>query len=240
MDTFGDPATPSPDDVAEPTPSASSAAPAAVDPSPLTAADNAALDPRSSYSSPRPSALLLTELSQMTALLRETRGAADQPALMRRLAEDYVELAQSFRRDARDDAPALAHVHGEQAAAAEKAAIALYASLGELLTVRGVTGPQVESVRYYLALEEARAGDVAAARRTASQMLASSPSSAWGARASDLLGRLDGAKPEADAAPIVSASTNGLAPSCKSSFDCRGADVCDDGRCVDPFAETTK
>lgn len=227
------------------TPTASTASPADAPASPLTAADDAALDPRQSSRSPRSSALLLDDVAQLATLLRATPvSSPDYLALMRRLAEEYVELGQACRRDSENGSSpesrvaALAEVRRKQSSVAERAAIAVYSTLIELAKVRGTDG-SLNDVRYFLALEQARAGEVPAATRTASDLLAGSPASAWSARATILLHKL-GAEPPPPATIATATPVTPLhaerARACSSTFDCPGADVCEDNRCVDALA----
>jgi hypothetical protein len=164
----------------------------------LTDAESDALDPRRSHLAPRPSSLLIADTSGLSALLRTTATrAADRPRIMRRLAENYVELAEASEREARRRDPSDAGRTAEirktivqtrmyLAWTARQAAIACYTLM--LRTPSTPPYPMQDEVRWYLALEKARAGDVDGARRDASELIALSPDSMWAARAHFLLG----------------------------------------------------
>lgn len=244
-----------PDPVGAATPAESAAASAAPAPSALSDADDAALDPRASRASPRPSALLMTEVTQLAALFRATpANAADRTQVMRRLAEDYVELAHSFARDATDPTQPeskvaeMVAVRRQQSRVAENAAITIYETLLRYEKLRGE--PQLDEVRYFLALEEARAGEPAAARRAANDLVTSGDSP-WRRRAETLLAKLGGriiiappptvttttttTPPPPPPKPVVANAKTARA--CSTSFDCPGAQMCEDNQCVDELGK---
>lgn len=227
-----------------PAPDATEESSAAVDTttSALTDAENDALDSRTSYRSPRATALLVTELSGLTTLLNATpETAPDRPLLVRRIAEDYVELARAAERDAARSNPSadprraatLARAQRQVATTARRAAIASYTALLALPYA------QSDEARYYLALERARVGDMEGARRSATDLIASGSRSAWASRARLLLG-VDQARAAADPTKHVVATKVDDRPICSSDLDCEGVTVCRAGRCIDPFASTIK
>src|SRR6202041_661393 len=94
-------------------------------------------DARRSRLQPRSVGLVVTELQQLETLKGVTEPSSpDHPTLLRRLAEDYVELEIAAASDRR------------KVEAARAGAIRAY---GELVTTHGATYPLVDEVRYYLA-----------------------------------------------------------------------------------------
>lgn len=149
------------------------------------------LDPRATRRGPRASSLLVVEIRQLEALLQVTAPVArDRPLLLRRLAEDEVELAEAAsneEQDARDryDA-AKARVRRSMIGRARQAAIANYRALVD--DPASAQYPLLDEARWFLAWEYARTGDVANARRVAASLVADRPASPHAARASFLLG----------------------------------------------------
>jgi tetratricopeptide (TPR) repeat protein len=151
--------------------------------------------------------LLITSIQQTESLLRTTPARApDRPQLLRRLAEDYVELENAAFREKteaeikRDDLKAKGNTAGagqSQATAnarkttmegARKAAIKYYN-----LLVTDYNGspsntfannpppayPQLDEVYYYLAYEYEQANDTANARRVYLDLITKTPSSKY-------------------------------------------------------------
>ncbi len=159
------------------------------------------LDPRATRRGPRASSLLVVEIRQLEALLRATDPVArDRPMLLRRLAEDDVELAEAATNEAqyaldRYDA-ATAKARRSMIMPARRAAIANYREL--LDDPSNAKYPLLDETRWFLAWEYARVGDAANARRVASSLVGDHPASPHAARASFLLGSLSMADAAAD------------------------------------------
>ncbi len=136
-----------------------------IDDVPVAAGTSSALlvparDPRIAHTSPRPRRLLVTELQGLESLFTATATASpDRPALMRRLAEDYVELSRGA--DAR------------LALNAHRSALKYY----ELLAAEYPKYPQIDEVWYYDGLENELAGNASQARRAYYQLIKTSPQS---------------------------------------------------------------
>jgi tetratricopeptide (TPR) repeat protein len=143
----------------------------AADPTPVPVPDDApiaatttlaipARDPRIARSHPRGRALVVTELQALENLFTATASTApDRPALIRRVAEDYAELARSA------DAPTAASAH--------RGALKYY----EMLVNEYPKYAQVDEAWYYAGLEHDLAGDPRNARRAYYQLIKSSPQS---------------------------------------------------------------
>lgn len=202
-----DPTTFSAGEPADPPFAASSAAPDAGAASETSAApaalvlddeESAALDPRPSRLLPRESSVILAEMRALGSR-RAGAGTPDKAAAVRRVAEDYVELAASAER-----APvpfvqrgrpydqqlrqAMTRGQREIAATARTTAIAIYEML-----LRAPFDPPYsarDEVRYYQAIEYARAGKADDAKRAALEVLAKTHRSVWADRARYLLGVL--------------------------------------------------
>jgi hypothetical protein len=124
-----------------------------------------ARDLRKSTASPRKAALLDTEMSALERLLAATpQGAADRPALLRRVAETASELGHARERDGTGDPRA-----------ARARAIAAY----ETLLRDYPSYPQRDEADYYLGLERERAGDLRNARRAYYELIANTPQSRY-------------------------------------------------------------
>lgn len=135
--------------------------------------------------------LLDTEIQQLENVLRAMDlGSKDRPMLLRRLAEDYVEvehIAQREKTEAEIKRDAFKQCDPEEAgrqqaiansrqlkvARSQEAAIAGYRSL-----VSDYSGAAfLDQVYYYLAYEYEQAGDLATARRVYLDLLAKTPES---------------------------------------------------------------
>jgi tetratricopeptide (TPR) repeat protein len=151
-------------------------------------------------------ALLVTEIQQLESLLKATEmRSKDRPMLLRRLAEDYVELENAafrekteaeVKRDAlkqKDPSgagkqQAIANSRKTTMDRARKAAISYYTTL-----VTDYSGqpsdhfqqnpppayPQLDEVYYYLAYEYEQAGDTANARRVYLDLITKTPNSKY-------------------------------------------------------------
>lgn len=169
-------AEPEPPTAAEPAPSAAEPEPPSPEP-PAAAAAPAALpasatarDPRRSSASPRPRALLVTELQALERLFQATpKSSPDRPTLMRRLAEGYVELEHAAERE----------VGGAKVVqAARKNALKYY------LAVRSdyPTFAKLDEVLYYAGYEHERGGNLAQARALYRELGTKFPNSPFLAR----------------------------------------------------------
>jgi tetratricopeptide (TPR) repeat protein len=136
---------------------------------------------------PRARALLVVEIQQLEALFRATSVASrDRPLLLRRLAEDYVELEK-----AAGNGPPIVD-------RARKEAIAYYTTLlteyagqpSQTFPVAPPAYPQLDEVTYYLAYEHEQAGDQANARRVYFELISKMPTSRFIPRAYLAFGEL--------------------------------------------------
>jgi hypothetical protein len=122
--------------------------------------------------------LMVTTIQQMESLFSAMSASSpDRPAVMRRLAESYVELARSARgqKNAERVVPAAR-------AAAIKHFELLHAQHPKYCTGPNATDPQRstgcdDEVLYYLALEAERAGQLDRARKAYLELLQSHPGS---------------------------------------------------------------
>ncbi len=123
-------------------------------------------DPRASLLRTRALPLLVTEIQQLEALAAATPDTQpDKPQLVRRLAENYVELEASATTAGR---PSIA-------AASQKEAIKYY----DLLVARFTAYPMLDEVRYFDALEHERSGDLDGARRRYFEVISQHPTSRY-------------------------------------------------------------
>jgi TolA-binding protein len=114
----------------------------------------------------RARALLVTEAQGLESLFNATSpGAPDRPQIIRRLAEDFVELSRSSARDGRDS----------EATAARRRAIGYY----ERLVREAPTYPMLDEVFYFMGLEYELAGDLMNARKSYYELIKRSPSSKY-------------------------------------------------------------
>jgi tetratricopeptide (TPR) repeat protein len=137
-------------------------------------------DPRPSVSHQRVLPLIITEIQQLEALLKSTHvSSPDRPAMLRRLAEDYVELQNAAFRD---------EARRTTMIAARKHAIDYYT----LLTTEyagdpsatfpsnpPASYPNLDEVYYYLAYAYEQAADTANARRVYLQLIVKQPNSKY-------------------------------------------------------------
>jgi tetratricopeptide (TPR) repeat protein len=165
-----------------------------------TAVAAAALDPalfRDQRRRPaRARALVVVEIQQLESLFRATSVASpDRPMLLRRLAEDYVELEKEA-----GNAPPIRE-------RARKEAIRYYATL--LAEYSGQPSPtfpsspppayaQLDEAAYYLAYEHEQAGDLPNARRAYYELITRSPGSRLVPRAYLAFGELFAAEAASD------------------------------------------
>jgi TolA-binding protein len=118
-----------------------------------------ARDPRLARA-PRHRSLVVTELQQLEALFATvSRNAPDRPLLVRRLAEDYAELARA--------------TDGTLASSARTKAFEKY----ELLVSEYPQYPQLDEATYFAGLERELNGDLSGARRDYFQLISRSPKS---------------------------------------------------------------
>jgi tetratricopeptide (TPR) repeat protein len=163
-------------------------------------------DPRQSASHQRVLALLITEIQQLEALLKSTDvSSPNRPTILRRLAEDYVELqnaafrekvqAEAKRDELRGSDPAAAAQEQARAdarrttmVAARKRGIDYYTLLtteyaGEPSTTFPSNPPpaytNLDEVYYYLAYGYEQAADTANARRVYLQLITRKPNSKY-------------------------------------------------------------
>ncbi len=188
-------------------------------PAPLPAVDlsgDGLRDPRAIALKQRGLALLITELQQLEALLKSTGlSSHDRPMLLRRLAEDYVELENAASRamtvagmtgaQYRTTNPRLAgqwkateNARRTTTDRARKAAIAAYTML--VTDYAGQPSPSfptappayalLDEAYYYLAYEYEQAGDTASARRVYLDLITRAPASRYVASAYLAFGEL--------------------------------------------------
>lgn len=118
-----------------------------------------ARDPRLARA-PRPRALVVTELAQLERLFAaSTVGSPDRPNLLRRLAEDYGELART--------------ADGSVASAARKKSLDDY----QLLVDEAPNDPHVDEALYYAGLERELSGDKSSARKLYYELIKRTPQS---------------------------------------------------------------
>jgi TolA-binding protein len=123
-----------------------------------------ARDPRAK-SHPRPRALLVTELQGLTSLLAATaQSAPDRPQLLRRIADDYAELARTSLASGGPNDPVTR--------AARARAVDFYTQL-EAVPAYG----KLDEVLYYKGLELEMSGDLTGARRTYYDLIRKAPQS---------------------------------------------------------------
>lgn len=119
-----------------------------------------ARDPRLARMRPRARALVVTELQGLESLFTATASTAPaRPALIRRLAEEYAELARSAD-------PAMA-------ANAHRGALRYY----QMLVDEYPKYPQIDEAGYYAGLEHELGGDLRNARRAYYELIKTSPQS---------------------------------------------------------------
>lgn len=122
-------------------------------------------DPRVAKLRPRARALMVTELQALEKLFAATgKTSPDRPALMRRLAEGYIELGYSAANE--PDGAKLAD-------AARKKALQHYLALRTEYPAYS----KLEEVLYYAGYEHERAGDLARARALYRELATKFPSS---------------------------------------------------------------
>ena len=163
-------------------------------------------DARQTALKQRALALLVTEIQQLESLLHATENtSSDRPKLLRRLAEDYVELENAAFREktsaevARDAAKrgnprgaaqqqSIADSRKKTMERSRKAAIRYYSLLVDDYSGQpSTTFPQnpppayagLDEVYYYLAYEYEQAGDTANARRVYLDLITKTPNSKY-------------------------------------------------------------
>jgi hypothetical protein len=119
-------------------------------------------DPRAARLAPRARALLITELQGLESLFASVpKTSPDRPSLIRRLAEDYAELARS------------AHDDAKVAATAHRKSSANYA----LLAADYPDYAHIDEVNYYRGFEDEQTGDLAHARAAYFAVIQKTPNS---------------------------------------------------------------
>ncbi|MGO9839509.1 MAG: tetratricopeptide repeat protein [Polyangiaceae bacterium] len=163
-------------------------------------------DARGSALKQRVLALLVTEIQQLESLYRTTEARSkDRPMLLRRLAEDYVELenaafrekteAEVKRDEAKQSNPreagrqqAIANSRKTTLDRSRKAAINYYSILvndyagqpsATFATNPPPAYPNLDEVYYYLAYEYEQSGDTANARRVYLDLITKTPNSKY-------------------------------------------------------------
>jgi tetratricopeptide (TPR) repeat protein len=136
-------------------------------------------DPRKSRARPRVRALVVTELQGLETLFAATpQTSPDRLNIVRRLAEDYVELESAAESEAttlaEEGSRSMHAVQAEQVrAAARKKAIDHYA----LLVAEYPRDPQLDTTLYHLGLEHERANDRPNARKVYYDLIRTHPNS---------------------------------------------------------------
>jgi tetratricopeptide (TPR) repeat protein len=120
-------------------------------------------------------ALVVTEIQQLEMLLQATQTSSpDRPVIQRRIAEDYVELEKAATAaKSPTGSPTVHDAHRRTAARAHEEALRSY----EALVAGSPTDPRIDEVRYFLAYERERGGDLAGARKAYLDLIVQSPSS---------------------------------------------------------------
>lgn len=129
---------------------------------PVSALAVPARDPRLAKGNARSRTLLLAEVQQLEQLFASVAATApDRPALARRLADDYAELARVES--------------GAAAGAAHRNALHYY----ELITTAYPHALLIDEAWYFAALEHEMAGDFTRARRAYFELIKGSPTSKY-------------------------------------------------------------
>jgi tetratricopeptide (TPR) repeat protein len=131
---------------------------------------------------PRALPLLVVEIQQLEALAHATAaGAPDRTAILRRLAEDYVELEKAATAESLVPGdPARREVKKRTAEHAHQEAIRDYeASLAASSAASSAGTARSDEATYFLAYERERAGDLAGARRGYLDLITKSPNSRY-------------------------------------------------------------
>lgn len=130
------------------------------------------LDTRPSSIKPRASQLVLTELNGVERLLELTApGAPDRPQLVRRVAEDYVELRNATTREEPSLSGEQAVLAGNRITAASVQAIAHYEKLLDIAPSYG----KRDDVLYYLAIEHGFRSDLRQVREKMFELIKDHP-----------------------------------------------------------------
>lgn len=149
-------------------------------PSGLPGAVAVARDLRVTSRQQRARALLTTEIHSLESLRDLTPTTSpDRVQILRRLAEDNVELENGALKEAAD-----AQARGDASRAADMAALASQArakAVGQYTEINGTNPnyPQLDETRYYLAYEYERDGDAATARKMYFSLITSNPNSKY-------------------------------------------------------------
>ena len=133
------------------------------------------LDARPTSIKPRVSQLVLTELNGVERLLDLTAaGAPDRPQLVRRVAEDYVELRNATTREEPSLSGEQAVLAGNRITAASVQAIAHYEKLLDIAPSYG----KRDDVLFYLAIEHGFRSDLRQVREKMFELINDHPTSA--------------------------------------------------------------
>jgi tetratricopeptide (TPR) repeat protein len=165
-------------------------------------------DPRLSASRHRSLPLIVTEIEQLEALATAIKVTSpDRPALLRRVAEGYVELEDAALATDAGSRQGASETRRATIERANKAAIKFYnVILAEYggqpsATFPGTPPPaypKLDAVYYFLAYEYERAGDLPDARRVYLSLITKTPSSSYTPLAYLAFGELFFAEAKAD------------------------------------------
>jgi TolA-binding protein len=146
-------------------------------------------DPRKSTAHPRARAIVVTELQGLERLLAGSpKTVPDRPLLVRRLAEDYAELARSAERD-------------PSPLAARTLSVAHANSIKYYAELEGIESyPLQDEVLYFEALEREALGDGPGARRAYYALIQRAPDSKYVPQAYFAFGELYFAQGQEEAA----------------------------------------
>ena len=132
------------------------------------------LDARPNATKPRARQLVLTELNGVERLLELTApGAPDRPQLVRRVAEDYVELRNATEREEPSLSGEQARLAGDMITAASVQAIAHYEKLLDIAPNYG----KRDDVLYYMAIEHGFRSDLRQVRERMFELINEHPTS---------------------------------------------------------------
>lgn len=141
-----------------------------------------AIDSRRARKAPRSRQLLITEIQSMESLFAAApKASPDRPMIMRRLAEEYVELAAAAARDRQESSGETA----SKSAKIEQAAHAASAKYYTLLTneypkfCSSTTMGCADEALYYLSLENRALGKLEVMRKGMLQLIQQFPQSVY-------------------------------------------------------------
>jgi TolA-binding protein len=161
-----------------------------------------ARDARHFRSKPRPAALLVSEIQGLEGLLRTAavspKEARERLLLLRRLAEDYAELASAALPHPQKSAPREEAIREARRRYADILVEAHQAGDGDTID-------WLDEAEYYFAYESERAGDGANARRLYRDVASSYPDSPFAPLAEFGIGEIDRAEAADDPGALVRA-----------------------------------